>query len=141
MTIRKLTLVAAATTASLSVCWLCRGGQDLSSAVTAERIKAVRVGMSQAEVVACLGEPKEVYWSEWVGSQRRLTLQFSQPVAGVRWYPMLWVHLQNGTVAEVYAKRYVLWGADDEGVYGLDEQGRWEAESFGPTFPNHPLRE
>jgi len=35
---------------------------------------------------------------------------------------MLWIHLKDGKVSEVYAKRYVLWGVDDERVYGADAE-------------------
>jgi len=49
---------------------------------------------------------------------------------------MLWVHLENGRVDEVVAKRYVWWGVDDEGVYWLSDKHkqRWEARNFESTF-------
>ena len=49
---------------------------------------------------------------------------------------MLWLYLQDGVLSEVYAKRYILWGHDDEGVYGFSERlPTWESDDFEDTFP------
>ena len=54
-----------------------------------------------------------------------------------RWYPMLWVHLADDAVIHVYGKRYVGWGIDDMGVYGLSRnQEQWETPAFEKTFPH-----
>jgi hypothetical protein len=49
---------------------------------------------------------------------------------------MLWVHLDSAfQVSSVYAKQYILWGADDSGIYLLDEKGKSEnKELFEKNF-------
>jgi len=47
---------------------------------------------------------------------------------------MLWVHLRDGVVISVYAKRYIDWGADDVGVYGIENDRQWETSLFEQTF-------
>jgi len=49
---------------------------------------------------------------------------------------MLWVHIRNGKVDEVYAKRYGLWVIDDDiGIYGLSDGANWERPEFSQLFP------
>jgi len=92
--------------------------------------------MTKADVVGILGEPHATALG--IYGTNTFVMHYARPVRLARWYPMLWVHLTNDVVVEVYAKRYVDWGADDIGVYGLSEnQKQWEAEYFVSTFPKN----
>jgi SmpA / OmlA family len=113
------------------------GESELTPKVNVRAIRQIRIGMSQAEVEAILGEPFSTEKKdEYYYGTNAYVMRYSKPVQLARWFPMLWVHLKNGKVEEVYAKRYILWGVDDEGVYGLDVDRHWEATSFKETFPN-----
>jgi hypothetical protein len=137
MTLRDhyLAVIAAAGTLLLVSSCGWTGASRLSPGVTQEAIRSVQLGMSQQEVVRRLGTPKRAYRPQWAAHDNVQTFEFSEPVDGARWYPMLWVHLQDNRVIQVYAKRYVLWGVDDEGVYGLSQSGRGETAAFMITFP------
>ncbi len=104
----------------------------LAPGVTRDGIRAVRLGMTREEVEAILGPPMSSERTPY--RERGVTLTYSRPVPFARWYPMLWVHLREGRVISVYAKRYILWGIDDIGVYGLGAEGRWEGTEFQATF-------
>jgi hypothetical protein len=113
----------------------CGGANLASSRVTVKNIRRVSLGMSEAEVIAILGPPVMTEPVADLGSQRKV-MHYSRPAKGARWYPMLWVHLQHDRVAEVYAKRYILWGADDEGIYLLSkEQPQPVATGLETAFP------
>lgn len=86
--------------------------------------------MTEAQVVQILGYPLVVTTDQTKGLK---TLEFTRAVRA-RSFPMLWVHLQGGRVTEVYAKRYVWWGLDDEGLYGLSGSGQWETPAFEASF-------
>jgi hypothetical protein len=59
------------------------------------------------------------------------TLTYTRHTMAARFHPMLWVHLREGKVREVYAKRYDLWILDDDiGIYGLSADRRWESPIF-----------
>jgi outer membrane protein assembly factor BamE (lipoprotein component of BamABCDE complex) len=107
------------------------GGEAIASGVTRDAIRSVRVGMAEDEVVRILGEPLSTTVDQ---AHDVKTLEYTLPMRRARWYPMLWVHLKGGRVNEVYAKKYVWWGLDDEGVYGLSDKGQWEAPNFESTF-------
>jgi hypothetical protein len=109
----------------------CRDGEAIAPGVTRDAIRSIRVGMTEAEVARILGVPLETGCDQ---ARDTKTLQYTRRVRGVRRYPMLWVHLKGGRVTEVYAKRYIWWGTDDEGVYGLSDQGQWEGQAFETTF-------
>ena len=126
------------------------GQSDLAPGVGCAAIRKVRLGMTEAEVLAILGPPlekKENYTGGMTcgptGCQPayppgRTQLIYSREVPGARWYPMLWVYLDHGHLSEVYAKRYIVWGADDIGVYDLSLGARtkaWERSEFEETFP------
>ncbi len=104
----------------------------LAPGVTRDGIRAVRIGMTREEVEAILGPPMSSERTPY--RERGVTLTYSRPMSFARWYPMLWIHLLEGRVISVYAKRYILWGMDDIGVYGLGAEGRWEAREFEATF-------
>jgi hypothetical protein len=109
----------------------CGGRADLSSPlIDASSIRRVQLGMTESEVVSILGQPFSVEGR--TDEPRHRVMNFSCPAGGY-WYPMLWVHLRDGRVNEVYAKRYEGW--DDASVYSLTSERRWESPHFGETFP------
>jgi hypothetical protein len=116
--------------AALGVLAACRDDHAVAPGVTARAIRTLRIGMTEAEVVETLGAPLSVK-ADQNGSLK--TLEFTRAVRA-RSFPMLWVHLTNGRVTEVYAKKYVWWGFDDEGLYGLSSSGHWESPGFEKSF-------
>jgi hypothetical protein len=120
-----LALCSAALAANVS----CGGGEAMAPGVTRAGIRGVQLGMTEEEVVKILGQPLAAKLNEIRGVK---TLEYTRPVRTAWWYPMLWVHLKG--VNEVYAKRYVWWGIDHEGAYGLSDAGRWEVRTFEVTF-------
>src|SRR4030095_13867817 len=83
----------------------CAGtGSELGTQVTRNHIRSVRLGMTRAELESVLGRPFEEKQEE----PGYLVLTYSRRPFGVRFYPMLWVHLRDNRVAIVYAKRYGL---------------------------------
>ena len=131
-----LVIVLVATSCDLTapVC----GARDMAAGITASTIRRVQIGMRRDEVERILGAPfaetARQYPAPDGGSVT--LLEYSRPVRGARWYPMLWVHIERGAVIEVYAKRYVDWGTDDEGVYSrLPEREDLEnSPAFEATF-------
>jgi hypothetical protein len=119
----------------LTIPW--SGGSDLAGNVNVLNIRKIRLGMTQAQVIELLGEPFSVekksieYWPP-----NSFVMHYSRPGQRARWYPMLWIHLKDDKVEEVYAKRYIFWGVDDEGVYLLDGRHDSEGVRFTSTFPN-----
>lgn len=109
------------------------GGSRLAEGVTVESIRAVENGMTEEEVVAILGNPIERAPS--VNYPDAITLTYSKPAYFAKWYPMLWIHLRNDRVVDIYAKRYIDWGTDDIGVYGTGNDHQWETDLFEQTFP------
>ena len=107
-------------------------GNRLAEGVTVEAIRAVKNGMTEEEVVAILGVPFERAPS--VNHLDTITLTYSKPAYFAQWYPMLWVHLRNDRVFEVYAKRYIVWGSDDVGIYGAGIEPQWETALFEQTL-------
>jgi hypothetical protein len=112
------------------------GRADLaSSRVTVANVQRVSLGMSERDVVATLGPPVTTTPEPYYGPDA-IVMEYSRPVRAARWYPMLWVHLRGGVVTEVYAKRYVLWGLDDEGVYLLSKDDPHpDPTGLRTTFP------
>jgi len=122
------------------VCLLGRhrsGGEGVAPGVTAEAIRAMRLEMSEDEVYRIIGPPFFTYPTSY--GSRRITLQYTRRVLGARWYPMLWVHLEDGRVVDVYAKKYVRWGTDDLAVYmfhgGVPVGGEHLELTFRPPTP------
>ena len=65
------------------------------------------------------------------GNGRQTLVYFRPPPAALLWrYPKLWVHLRDGRVEEVYAKR------NDEAVYILNAHRSFEGKLFRETFPS-----
>ena len=130
---RRIIAIAAAMASVIGLVALAtgRGGEAVASGVTRDAIRSIRVGMTEGELVRILGEPLS---SDFDAGRGVRTLNYARAVPGARWYPMLWVHLREGRVSEVYAKKYVWWGKDDEGVYILNDAGQSETREFERTF-------
>ena len=89
--------------------------------------------MSRAEVGRILGAP----FSEAQEEPGHVVLTYSRRPFGARFYPMLWVHLHDGNVGEIYAKRYGLWVIDDDiGIYGLSDETNFERPQFIQPIPD-----
>ena len=112
----------------------CLTQSNLPREVTADHIRRVELAMTRGEVEAILGSPVAVERREpeYYGPDA-MTMVYFHRLSLPRHYPMLWVHLANGKVVEVYAKRHNI--ADSDGVYGLYADGRWETARFAETFP------
>lgn len=106
-------------------------GHDVVGGVTCDRIRSLKLGMTRVDIEHVLGQP----FREDTEIPGRVVLHYSREVAYARSYPMLWIHLQNDRLVEVYAKRYFLWGLDDEAVYLLSDRGRWEISKCESMFP------
>lgn len=72
-------------------------GHDIGPQVTRHHIRAIRLGMTRAEVEALLGTPLE---------ERHGTLTYSRPVFRVTFFPMVNVHLWDGKVDHVEVDRH-----------------------------------
>ena len=114
--------------------WVTHGVSRLAEGVTVEAIRAVQNGMTEEEVLAILGDPLERAPSDHYPDG--ITLTYSKPAYFAKRYPMLWVHLRNDKVDDVYAKRYEVWGVGDVGVYGTGNDRQFETELFEQTFPS-----
>lgn len=124
------TLALLAIPLSFAGWWTTHGVRLLADGVSVESIRAVHPGMTEDEVVTVLGPPTDRGPAD---HPDLTTLTYSRPAYFAKWYPMLWVHLRDGKVDHVYAKRYVDWGTDDLAVY-ISADHRWESELFEPTF-------
>ena len=106
---------------------------DLSKGVTANKILQIKPGMTEDMVKSILGNPFEI---KSRNDQNEITYYYSKPVRLSKNYPMLWVHFdQNLKVCEVYAKRYIYFGADDEGIYNFAEKQSMNKKLFYACFP------
>lgn len=99
--------------------------------LNAERIVAIRPGMTMEEVRAVLGEPvrqevsrnvrffcrcneEQVCWAP----ERTTWTYTRKPLMRALPFPMLWVHFNSrGRVHLVYAKEYFALGLDNRGIY------------------------
>jgi hypothetical protein len=101
--------------------------------VTRDRIRDIGVGMSRSDVERILGKPMDVEVEE----RDHLVLTYTRRPFGARYYPMLWIHLRNDKVSEIYAKRYGLWVIDDDiGIYGRGSEPAFERPEFEQLFQN-----
>jgi len=106
---------------------------NLSKGVTANKILQIETGMTEEMVKSILGNPFEIK-SE--NNKNEITYYYSKPVMLSKNYPMLWVHFnQDLKVREVYAKRYIYFGADDEGIYALAKSKSINKDLFYKCFP------
>jgi hypothetical protein len=103
--------------------------------VSVDRIRSINVGMTRAEVEHILGPPVALT-GEYPDTKRFKLMTYTQAKLLVRWYPMLWIHLEDDRVRGVYAKRYVPWSFGNElGVYGRSASSHWEGPAFARVFP------
>jgi hypothetical protein len=141
-------IVIAAAMTGLTAC----GGADLAPHVTIDGILALRPGMSYEEVVSKIGEPfemtRELPEHEENGvmvigrevpiletNEGHVVLIYFRRIKWATHYPMLWVHLRDGHVDEIYAKRHDF--MDSTGIYGYSRrEERWgSADTLRQVFP------
>lgn len=114
----------------------CYTKENLAPKVTAANIRRIEMGMSRAQVEEILGPPLSVDSKDerFVGGE---TLAYSQQAGRLRKYSMLWVHLKDDQVVEVYAKRKNL--ITEEMLYqrNLSHRGGagLEMDRFAQSFP------
>lgn len=118
-----------------------RGG--LAPEVTPARILSLKPGMTYYQVVEVIGEPIAARKKLDLGQMAPTTevergpviLDYARPVPWASSHPMLWIHLQDGVVVDIYAKRGGFGTPGDEGVYGYSLHGRWGGgEEFHKLF-------
>jgi hypothetical protein len=133
MNVRRVSLFAACVALS-AVTAACFSQSTISPQVTVENIRQVKIGMSRPEVEHLLGSPLAVDQQDpkFNGAGAELMVYSSRLPMPMQ-YPMLWVHLRDGKVESVYAKRHHI--ADSWGVYWITKERQWEAPDFVKTFP------
>jgi hypothetical protein len=131
----------------LTLCaYACSRGR-VGDRVRIDEIVAVEPGMNYAQVVGRMGVPfqMESELPEHVERGVRIVgemvptsdpngahvlLTYSESGGWLTGYPMVWVHLINGRVDEVYVKWYFAgrpFFGDDEGIYGYSTRhARWQ---------------
>ncbi|MFT3796534.1 hypothetical protein [Flavobacterium sp.] len=104
---------------------------DLAKNITREKIESIEPGMSYEKVISILGKPIKVRQSKTL-----TVMEYSRPVSFSKNYPMLWVNLdRNNKVDHVYAKRYIWFGCDDEGIYLREKENKsMDKEKFELCF-------
>lgn len=123
----------------------------LAPGVTVEGIRAVELGMSEAQVRELLGAPvasgptETRYDRDFVPQYGCDSFAYEYGRPSGAWWPMLWVGFRDGKVDGVYGKQYGPF--DDLGVYSRNaticppEDPRravgcqWERPEFEETFP------
>ena len=105
--------------ALLLICFKIFGtSSDVVKGVNSEKIKIIKVGMNSENVISILGKP---FKSGKKISSEGFIYTYTNPVKYSLNHPMLWIHFDKELkVREVYAKRYILFGADDECIYLLN---------------------
>ncbi|QAT83859.1 hypothetical protein EJ065_2278 [Corallococcus coralloides] len=88
-------------------------GSHLSPGLSAEKVRSVSPGMSEAEVIQRLGMPL----SREVCPSGRLYWDYAKPVAKVRQYPKVYVSFESGRVFAVEVELKTFWGVDEELLY------------------------
>jgi hypothetical protein len=104
-----------------------RGASHASMIIYANAVPPCLVSFQRLQPIARRKEPGHV------------VLTYSRWPFGARFYPMLWVHLRDGKVAGVYAKRYGLVVIDDDiGIYNLSRTREIASErpEFKQLFPD-----
>jgi len=91
-----------------------------NSRINTDNIKLIQVGMTVENVVAILGKPLKITNRY---ENRGKTFTYTEKQENKMTYPMLWVHFDRESKVDiVFAKKYILWGADDECIYNLDSK-------------------
>jgi hypothetical protein len=120
-----MTLIGFVFVSALCACDVKSG---IAPAVTAERIRAVQIGMSDTRLKELLGSPLDTRR----GAGGMLWF-YSHEIPFVNHSPTLWVLVADGLVKQVEAKRTVMF-VDDEGLYVMREGLLWESPAFAKTF-------
>jgi hypothetical protein len=102
----------------------------IASGVTASHIRELVPGMDELNVRALLGDPLAI--RDWGPDEQILDYAIETPLT--HHSPTLWVLTRRGRVAEVQAKRSVLWRLDEEGLYIMRQDLKWESPAFSQTF-------
>ena len=103
--------------------------------VKRDTVRAVKLGMTQSEVQSVIGPPISIE-RHVSNDEETTTLTYARHPMAARFHPMLWIHLKEGKVREVYAKRYGPWILDDDiGIYVVTAERRWESPVFEALFP------
>jgi hypothetical protein len=108
---------------------------NLPPMVTAATIRQLQLGMRRSDVEALLGKPLSAGGSRSEDCEHSTLLTyFTKPAfAPVVRYPMLWVALCGERVYVVRARAGD--PIDDEDVYWLRTDLRWESPEFRELFP------
>jgi len=101
----------------------------IASGVTADRVRSLRLGMREPELLQTLGPPLAA--RQW-GAGRKI-LDYARETPIVNHSPNLWILIHDGLVEEVQADRTVQF-VDEEGLFLLRKDVKWEAPGFAETF-------
>lgn len=120
---------------SISVCACmiavagCRRPQMVSR-VDPASIRSIKIGMTEQEVIAILGQPLQIRPS----GENAAIYDYALPGWAV-WSPVLWIEFRKGLVQTVQGKREYMVG-DDHAVYEArsDRPTAFEAPDFESTF-------
>lgn len=106
----------------------CRRPQIVSR-VDPVSIRSIKVGMTEEQVVAILGQPLQIRpWGEDAA-----IYDYALP-GWARWSPGLWISFEKGAVRTVQGKRHYVIG-DDYAVYeARADRPTFESPDFESTF-------
>jgi hypothetical protein len=116
--------------ALLAICVTFAGCEatGIAHGVTAERIRSIRPGMTETELVKCLGPPLDNRpWG------RGALVFYARETPLINHSPTLWVYVENAVVRQIEAKRSV-WFLENEGLYVRRDGMAWESPAFAKTF-------
>jgi hypothetical protein len=106
----------------------CRRPQIVSR-VDSQSIRSIKIGMTEREVTAILGQPLQIRpWGDGAA-----IYDYAIPGWAVS-SPSLWISFEKGKVRTVHAKLHRVVG-DDQAVYELRaDQPKFESPDFESTF-------
>jgi hypothetical protein len=107
----------------------CRRPQ-MASGVSPASIRSIKIGMTEQEVIAILGQPLQI--RPW--GKDAAIYDYALPGWAV-WSPGLWISFEKGAVRTVQGKRHYMM-RDDHAVYEArgDRPTAFEAPDFESTF-------
>jgi len=99
------------------------------SGINPASIRSVKIGMTEQQVVAILGQPLQIRpWGE-----DAVIYDYALP-GWSRWSPRLWISFEKGVVRTVHGKRHYIMG-DDRAVYeARGDRPTFESPDFESTF-------
>jgi len=108
----------------------CRRPQ-VATTLNSASIRAIKIGMTEQQVRATLGEPLQI--RPW--GPRGVIYDYAIPGPFAPWSSALWIQFKDGAVTTVHARRSPLM-ADDYAVYELrsDRDYAFEHTDFERTF-------